>query len=149
MAKEWQRNSALIRNRTHVVQLFATSLNHSAIGSCQSTEKNGVWLLILLEVFRNLQRLFCVQNCRSWIAQVEYQGQASNTRILEHKPWIDTFYRIRHRLELKYFHFAQFWAAHRLWKSCCSSRARAAAVQQQSLQWVTAKKGSLLLLTSK
>ena len=28
-------------------------------------------------------------------------------RILEHKPLIDTFYRIQHRLELKYFQFAQ------------------------------------------
>ena len=39
-------------------------------------------------------------------------------RILEHKPLIDTFYRIQHRLELKYFPFAQFLlnahkAAHR------------------------------------
>ena len=52
--------------------------------------------------------LFWLQNCRSQIAQVEYQGQASNSRILERKPMIDTSYRIRHRLELKYFHFAQF-----------------------------------------
>ena len=52
--------------------------------------------------------LFWLQNCRSQIAQVEYQGQARNTRILERKPLIDTFYCIRHRLELKYFHFAQF-----------------------------------------
>ena len=54
----------------------------------------------------------------SQIAQVEYQGQAQNTRILERKPLINTSYCIRHRLELKYFHFAQFLlnahrAAHR------------------------------------
>ena len=54
--------------------------------------------------------------------QVEYQGQTRNTRILEHKPLIDTSYRILHRLELKYFHFAQFLlnahrAAHRPRKS--------------------------------
>ena len=30
------------------------------------------------------------------------------TRILERKPFIDICYRIGHRLELKYFHFAQF-----------------------------------------
>ena len=42
------------------------------------------------------------------VAQVEYQGQARNIRILERKPLIDTSYRIRRTLELKYFHFAQF-----------------------------------------
>ena len=40
--------------------------------------------------------------------QVECQGQAHNTRILEHKPLIDTSDSIQHRLELKYFHLAQF-----------------------------------------
>ena len=49
-----------------------------------------------------------MQDCRSRIAQVEYQGQTRYTRILERKPLIDTSYRIQHRLELKYFHFAQF-----------------------------------------
>ena len=44
----------------------------------------------------------------SRIAQVVYQGQACNTRILECKPLINTSYCIWHRLELKYFHFAQF-----------------------------------------
>ena len=39
-------------------------------------------------------RLFCMQDCRSRIAQVEYQGQALNTRILESKPLIDASYRI-------------------------------------------------------
>ena len=63
-----------------------------------------------------------VQNCRSQIAQVEYQGQARSTRFLERKPLIDTSYRIRHRLELNLFHFAQFLliahqAAHRPRKS--------------------------------
>ena len=61
---------------------------------------------------------FGVQDCRTRIFQVEYQGQTRNTRILERKPLIDTSYRIRHRLELKFFHFAQFLlnahrAAHR------------------------------------
>ena len=40
---------------------------------------------------------FCVQDCRTWIFQVEYQGQTRYTRILEGKPLIDTSYRIRHR----------------------------------------------------
>ena len=51
---------------------------------------------------------FCIQDCCSRNVQVEYQGQTQNTRILERKPLIDTSYRIRHRLELKNFHLAQF-----------------------------------------
>ena len=72
--------------------------------------------------FATCNRFFCVQDCHTWIFQVEYQGQTRNTRILERKPLIDTSYRIRHRLELKFFHFAQFLlnahrAAHRPRKS--------------------------------
>ena len=59
-------------------------------------------------MFRNLQQIFWVQNCRSQIAQVEYQSQARNSRNLERKPLINTFYCIQHRFELKYFHLAQF-----------------------------------------
>ena len=51
---------------------------------------------------------FGIQDCSSLILQVEYQGQTRNTRILERKPLINTSYCIQHRLELKYFHFAQF-----------------------------------------
>ena len=59
------------------------------------------------------------------MAQVEYQGHLGQTRytgILQRKPFIDTSYHIRHRLELKYFHFAQgllnaHRAAHRPRKS--------------------------------
>ena len=77
---------------------------------------------MLPAVCRNLQPLFGVQDCCSWIDQVEYQGQARYTRILERKPLIDTSYSIRHRLGLKYFHFAHFFlnthrAAHRPRKS--------------------------------
>ena len=58
-----------------------------------------------------------VQDCCSWIVRVEYQGQTRNTRFLEHKPLINTFYRIWHWLELKYFHFVQFLLnAHRALK---------------------------------
>ena len=49
-----------------------------------------------------------MQDCRFQIAQVDYQCQARNTRIFERTPLIDTSYCIRHRFELKYFHFAQF-----------------------------------------
>ena len=72
--------------------------------------------------FATCNQFFCVQDCCTWICQVEYQGQTRYTRILERKPLINTSYRIRHRLELKYFHFAQFLlnahrAAHRPRKS--------------------------------
>ena len=50
---------------------------------------------------------FVVQDCRYWIVLVQYQGKKRNTRILERKPLTNTSYQIQHRLELKYFHFAQ------------------------------------------
>ena len=49
-----------------------------------------------------------MQDCHSQIAQDEYQGQTQYTIIFEHKPCINTSYGIQHRLELTYFHFAQF-----------------------------------------
>ena len=72
--------------------------------------------------FATCNWFFGVQDCSTRIFHLEYQGQTLNTRILERKPLIDTSYRIRHRLELKYFHFAQFLlnahqAAHQPWKS--------------------------------
>ena len=72
--------------------------------------------------FATCNWFFCVQDCRTRTFQREYQGQTRNTRILERRPLIDTSYRIQHRLELKYFHFAQFLlnahrAAHRPRKS--------------------------------
>ena len=50
-----------------------------------------------------------MQDFHSQIAQVEYQGQTLYTRILDSKkPFTNICYHIRHRLELKYFLFAQF-----------------------------------------
>ena len=46
MAEGLQRVSAPCGNRTQVALLPATHLYHSAIGSCQSDEKNGIWLVI-------------------------------------------------------------------------------------------------------
>ena len=57
-------------------------------------KKNRIWLVI-----------FWVMDCCSWIAKVEYQGHTLYTRS---KPLISTSYHIQHRLELKYFYFAQF-----------------------------------------
>ena len=62
----------------------------------------------LVVVSRSLQQFFCVQDCCSLITQVEYQGQAPNTRILDCNPLINTSYSILLRLELKYFLFTQF-----------------------------------------
>ena len=92
MAEARQSVSAIIRNRTRVAKLTASHLNHWAIDLYKMLEKNGIWLV----VFRHLQPIFCVQDCCTWIFQVEYQGQTQNTRILERKPLIDTSYRIRH-----------------------------------------------------
>ena len=58
--------------------------------------------------FTTCNSFFCILDCSTWIFQVEYQGQTRNMRILERKPLINISYRILHRLELKYLHFAQF-----------------------------------------
>ena len=88
-----------------------------------------------MKPFAICNSFFCMQDFRSWIAQIEYQGQARNTRILERKPLINTSYGIRHGLELKYFHFAQFllvahWAAY--WPR--KSENRELEIQDRSLR---------------
>ena len=52
--------------------------------------------------------IFCMLACHSSIAQVEYQGQTRYARNIDSKSFIHTCYGIGHRLELSYFHFAQF-----------------------------------------
>ena len=44
----------------------------------------------------------------SMIAQVEYQGQTRYARNIDCKYFIHTYCSIGNRLELSYFHFAQF-----------------------------------------
>ena len=57
-----------------------------------------------------------LQDCHFLIAQVEYQGQWRYARLLDCKPFINAYYHIQHRLELKYFlHAGQ--EAHRPQKS--------------------------------
>ena len=82
-----QRVSVLCWYQTQVAQLTATHLNRWAMGSCRSTEKNG----ILLKVFRNLQPLFCVQHCRSWIVQAEYQAELIDSESIQN--------HVRHRIQ--------------------------------------------------
>ena len=114
MAEERQSDSALIMIQTHVAKLTVNHLNHQAItsGSYRLLE---IYIYMTCRISQPATVYFCVQDCFSRIAQVEYQGQTRNTRILarytkilERKPLIGTFYRIWHILDLKYFHFAQF-----------------------------------------
>ena len=87
-----QRVSALsrIEPKSQDPLLLALAIgSHLAIGSCQSAEKNSIERVIHC----------CLQDCRYRIAQVEYQGQAHNTRILELKSLVYTSYCIQHRLD--------------------------------------------------
>ena len=52
-----------------------------------------------------LNRFFACRIVVLWLLKLNIKRY---TRILDCKPFIDTCYRIEHRLELKYFHFAQF-----------------------------------------
>ena len=113
MAEAQQRVSALISNRTKVAKLTVTYFNHWAIHWYQLLEKNYLWLV----VFRHLQPIFL----RTGLSYSDFTSLISRPdtkyQNLERKPLIDTSYHIQHRLELKYFHFAQFllnahWAAH-------------------------------------
>ena len=69
--------------QTHVILLTATRLDHWAIGLYWFIEENCIWLVTSsnFEPFK----FFCLQDCCSLIAQVEYQGQILSTRILDHK----------------------------------------------------------------
>ena len=62
----------------------------------------------------NLEPIFCIQATEArdcWIAQADYQGQTRYTtgRILDCKPFINTYYQIGNRLELNCFTFAWFF----------------------------------------
>ena len=108
MAEEQQRFSAPRGNRTRAARLWLTLTTKPWV--CVSLQRKwyATWR-VTVTCFATCNPLFWGQDCRSQIAQVEYQGQARKTRILESKPLIDTSYRIRHRFELKYFHFAQIF----------------------------------------
>ena len=68
----------------------------------------------------NLQPVLYVQDLHFWIAQVEYQlikARQDIPEFLNTYLFIDTYYRIGHISELRYFSLAQFLphrrAAHR------------------------------------
>ena len=102
MAKARQRVPVLVRNRTHVARFSTPDLTTQPLVRINCMKKT----VYDSSYFATCNWFFGVQDCRTRIFQVEYQGQTRNTRILERKPLINTSYCIRHRLELKYFHFA-------------------------------------------
>ena len=77
--------SALVRNRTQVVRLSATSFNHSAIGSYQLPEKTGVWLVI----FRQLQLIFW----RTGLLYSDFSTWISRPDTKYENSWTQTFDR--------------------------------------------------------
>ena len=136
MAKGQQRVSAQCKNQTHVAWLTATLLNHWTteplssrfiISLYQPMEENNIcqWLFTSC----NLEPFFCVQDCHSqnWIIWISRSDTGMRirqyTRIDDIKPFIqvNVCYHIGHRLEFKYFHLAQFFAACSLSSSSTSS----------------------------
>ena len=82
MAAAKQKDSAPNGNRTHVSRLYTTSLNHSAIGSYQWMKKNGIWIVILLELFRTafLGAELSISDSSGWISKLGIQYQNSWTQ---------------------------------------------------------------------
>ena len=97
LAEALQSVLAHLRNRTQVAQLKPLVRIH-----CLKKR------YMTCRISPPATDFFCVQDCSARTFQVEYRGQTQYTRILERKPLIDISYHIQHRLELKYFHFAQF-----------------------------------------
>ena len=63
----------------------------------------------------NLNNFF-MQDLHFWSTDIEYhQGQIRHTSILESKPFVETYYIIRYRLDLKYFLFTQFVQSMQVW----------------------------------
>ena len=87
MAKGRQRILACCENRTNVERLTKTCLHHSDIGSYQCTVKNSIWLVMS----RKLEQIFCVQECRSRIAQCS--SWISRPDTIYQNSWQQTLYR--------------------------------------------------------
>ena len=66
--------------------------------------QNSTWIII----YCKLWTIFLVQVYHFQIAEVKYQGQTRYTRILDSKPFFNTYCSIQYRFGLKYFPFAQF-----------------------------------------
>ena len=81
--------------QTHVILLTATRLDHWAIGLYWFIEENCIWLVTSsnFEPFK----FFCMQDCCSLIAQVEYQGgnlpEFLTTKLVA-APWHKPFNRL-------------------------------------------------------
>ena len=85
MAEALQKESALIRNRTHVTRLFATRPNHEAINSYQMLKINSIWLV----EFRHLQPI-CLQ---SGLLYSDFSSWISRPDTIYEKSWMQTFDR--------------------------------------------------------
>ena len=82
MAAARAEGSAPCRTRTCVSGLSTTSLNHSAIGSYRSLEKNCIWIVILLELFHTafLGAELLITDSSGWISRLGKQYQNSWTQ---------------------------------------------------------------------
>ena len=102
-----QRVWAPSGNWSHVACLTVTHLNHWAIGSNRFKTVHESSFLATCNCF--LRKGLSSLSLGLLRSNSEYLGQIRCTRIIEHKSSVDTSYRIRHRLELKYFTiFARF-----------------------------------------
>ena len=72
----------------------------------QYSEENN----IILITFSSLKLILCVQILVLGMLNLNTKGRHYLTKFLTAKPFIDTSYYMGHRLELKYYHFAQFFA---------------------------------------
>ena len=80
-----QHCAGIEHDPARVSQLTVTHLSHKPWVCVNPMKK----LYITSSVLQPARLQFCMQDCCSLIAQVEYQGQAGYTRILECKSWID------------------------------------------------------------
>ena len=69
--------------KPHVADSLLLPLTTKPFVHINCWKKKGICLV----VFRYLQQIFGVQDSRTWIFQLEYQGQTLYMRILEHNLW--------------------------------------------------------------
>ena len=82
MAVTWQKKLAPCWNRTHATKLSTTSLNHQAIGSYQLPENNGIWIVILFELFciAFLDAELSISDSSGWISRLGKRYQYTWTQ---------------------------------------------------------------------
>ena len=111
----WQRGCTVFQHPAGITPTSPSSLLLAlALTSYQSIEKHCIWLVLS----SNLELIFCMQEFHCRNAQVENQGQTRYIRILDSKPYINTYCCILHSavfyidwslpVKLKFFLFSQF-----------------------------------------